>query len=276
MKKRGNSLCVKIILVVLGCCFLYPLVWMFLMSFKEKAEVTVNPFGLPKIWDMGNYKAAIEAFDYIRAFGNSVAYTIGTCVVTIILASMVAYAIARTRYRFAKQTLLLFTMGLVVPVNVVMIPLYNMILDLGLKGSVWSMILPYSAFQLPASVLMFYAFLRGIPVELEEAADLDGCNLFKKFFYVIVPCIKPAISTRFVLIFLNIWNEFTLALVLANKTEMRPLPIALQSFFVSNTGTPDWGVIGAAMMLTSIPSILIYAFGNKGIENALTASSGLK
>lgn len=276
MKKDGNSLIIRIILVLLGIGFLYPLLWMLLLSFKEKAEVTINPFGLPQVWDFGNYKTALEAFDFVRAFANSMIYTIGTCLLTIFLASMVAYAIARTKYRFANQTLFLFTMGLVIPVNVVMIPLYSMILDLGLKGSIWSMILPYTAFQIPASVLMIYAFLRGIPRELEEAAELDGCNLFRIFFNIILPILKPALTTRFVLIYLNVWNEFTLALVVANQVEMRPLPIALQSFFVSNTGTPDWGVIGAAMILTSVPSIIIYAFGNKGIENALTASSGMK
>lgn len=276
MKKKENSLPVRIILIILGLGFLFPLVWMFLLSFKEKTEVTINPFGLPNEWIFTNYKTAFEAFDFWQALGNSLTYTLGTCVLTLLLGSMIAYAIARTKFRFANQTLFLFTMGLVIPVNVVMIPLYTLILDLGLKGSDWSLILPYTAFQLPSTVLMLFAFLRGIPHELEEAAELDGANIFRKFFQIILPVLKPALTTRFVLIYLNIWNEFTLALVVANKMEMRPLPIALQSFFVQNTGTPHWGVIGAAMILTSLPSILIYTFGNKGIENALTASAGMK
>lgn len=276
MRKRKTGISAKIILVVLGISFLFPLVWMLLLSFKAKEEVTINPFGLPKEWIFTNYSAALEQFDFLTALANSLIYTLGTCILTLILGSMIAYAIARTRYRFSKQTLFLFTMGLVIPISVVMIPLYTMILKLGLKGTVWSMILPYTAFQLPSTVLMLYAFLRGIPREPEEAAEIDGCGIFGKFFRIILPMLKPALSTRFVLIYMTIWNEFTLALVVANKLSMRPLPIALQSFFVSTTGTPHWGVIGAAMIITSLPSILMYTFGNKGIDNALTATSGMK
>lgn len=276
VKKKNKNLLTSIVLSVLGLSFMYPLVWMFLLSFKEKTEVTTNPFGLPAIWHPENYVAAMKQFDFMLALTNSIIYTMGTCVVTIVLGSMVAYAVTRTRFRLSNQLLFLFTLGLVIPISVVMIPLYSMILGLGLKGSIWSMILPYSAFQLPSTVLMISAFLRGIPTEIEEAAEIDGCGIFGKFFRVILPSLKPAVSTRFVMIYMTIWNEFTLALVVANKLSMRPLPIALNSFFVSTTGTPHWGVIGAAMILTSLPSIIMYTIGNRGIENALTAGSGMK
>ena len=274
MRLRKNI--ANALMTVLGMTFLFPLAWMILMSFKSGTEIYVNPFGLPRKWVLTNYKAGFNSFNFLQALGNSLKYTLGTCFVTLFLGSMVAYALTRMNWRHSGKVLVFLSMGLVVPVNVVMIPLYSMINDMGLKGTALSMILPYSAFALASTVLMLHAFLRGIPPELEEAAAIDGCNVYRCFFSIIVPVIKPALITRFVLIFLNTWNEFTLAIVLANRALTRPLPVALQSFFTSLIGIPDWGVIGAVMVMASIPSTLLYTFGNRQLENALTAGDILK
>lgn len=276
MRKKANSIILKIVLIILGIGFLFPLYWTVLLSFKEKTEIYVNPFGVPYIWDYLNYETAAESINFIRALGNSLVYTVGTCILTLLFGSMIAYVIARTKFRHGPKLLLMFTMGLVIPVNVVMIPLYSMILNMGLKGTAWSLILPYTAFQIPSTVLMLYAFLRALPSELEEAAALDGAGLYRTFFQIILPLLTPALSTRFILIFQNVWNEFSLSLVLANTPDRRPLPIALLTFFVETIGTPDWGVIGAAMVLCSVPSVIIFLFGSKNLENALTVNAGMK
>lgn len=276
MSKKANSIILKIVLIFLGIGFLFPLYWTVLLSLKEKTEVYVNPFGLPYAWDILNYETAAESINFFKALGNSMVYTLGTCILTLLFGSMIAYVIARTKFRHGSKLLMMFTMGLVIPVNVVMIPLYSIIFKMGLKGTIWSLILPYTAFQIPSTVLMLYAFLRALPSELEEAAALDGANIYRTFFQIIMPLLTPALTTRFILVFQNVWNEFSLSLVLANTTDRRPLPIALLSFFVETIGTPDWGVIGAAMVLCSVPSVIIFMFGSKNLENALTVNSGMK
>lgn len=276
MQKKRNAIFIKILLILLGIGFLFPLYWMLMMSFKNHLEITVNPFGLPKEWIFTNYAKALEKMRFLQALKNSLIYTTGTCLLALTLGAMAAYAISRMGWKYENHARTVFMMGLVIPMQLVMIPLYTIVHNLGLKNSALGVILPYTAFQLPSTILMFYAFLRGIPKELEEAARIDGCNVYQCFLKIILPTLKPALATRFVLIFMNIWNEYNLALILANTSSKTPLTIELNKFFVTLVGSPNWGYIGAAMILSSLPAIIVYTFGNRQIENALTVGAILK
>lgn len=275
MANKIKSWAAKISLVLLGFSFLFPLYWMVNLSFKSKSEVYDNPFGLPIQWVFDNYSKVLEKYDFFKYMGNSAIYTFGTAILTIVLGSMLAYCISRMRWKFANKALFYITAGLIIPVQVAILPLYTMMGTLGLRGSRWSLILPYSAFAMGSCVLMLNAFFRGLPKELEEAACLDGCNVYQCFIRIIMPIVKPALATQFVLIAMNTWNEFFLALIFAGKESMRPLTVGLLDFFTS-IGVADWGQIGAAMIMSSIPTILIYCFGNKQIEKALTVGAVLK
>lgn len=276
MQKKRNAIFIKILLILLGISFLFPLYWMLMMSFKNHLEITVNPFGLPKEWIFTNYAKALEKMRFLPALKNSLIYTTGTCLLALTLGAMAAYSISRMGWKYENHARTVFMMGLVIPMQLVMIPLYTIVHNLGLKNSALGVILPYTAFQLPSTILMFYAFLRGIPKELEEAARIDGCNVYQCFLKIILPTLKPALATRFVLIFMNIWNEYNLALILANTSYKTPLTIELNKFFVTLVGSPNWGYIGAAMILSSLPAIIVYTFGNRQIENALTVGAILK
>lgn len=266
---------VKVLLVLTGISFLYPMFWMLITSFKGKSEFYVNPFGFPGEWFPENYVHAMEQLDILKYSTNSIIYTVGTCMITLLFGSMLAYSITRMKFRFSNQVTLYLSVGLVIPIQVVMIPLYMMIMKMGLKGSRLGLILPYSGFQMASTVLMLSAFLVTLPRELEEAAAIDGCNVYQAYFKIIFPAIKPAVITRGMFIFISIWNEFSIAQVLGNSEKLRPIPIALQGFFLS-VGVSHWGLIGAAVVVTSLPAVLIYCFGNKQIENALTAGAVLK
>ncbi|MDF2596855.1 MAG: binding-protein-dependent transport system inner rane component [Clostridia bacterium] len=275
MRQKIGDYLIKIVLFILGCSFLFPLFWMLNLSFKSKSEVYNNPFGLPQEWVFSNYGEALKTFDFFKYLNNSFIYTLGTALITIFLGSMLAYCVSRMQWRFADHVILYLTMGLIIPVQVVVIPLYMMIDTFGLKGSRMSLILPYASFALASCVLMLNAFFRGLPKELEEAASIDGCNVYQCFFQIILPIVKPALATQFVLIFMSTWNEFFLAFILAGKESLRPLPVGLLSFFTS-IGVSHWGLIGAAMIMCSIPTVIVYCFGNKQIENSLTAGAVLK
>jgi raffinose/stachyose/melibiose transport system permease protein len=188
---------------------------------------------------------------------------------------MFAYCVSRMNWKFKNAALTYVSLGLIIPVQVVIIPLLIMVKNMGLKGTHMGLILPYSAFALSSCILMLYAFFRTLPKELEEAACIDGCNIYQTYFRIIVPTIKPAIATQFTLIFMNTYNEFFLAFILGADDKIRSLPVGLLNFFVS-IGVAHWGQIGAAMVITSIPTVLIYLFGNEQIENALTAGAILK
>ncbi len=275
MKQKTIKILVGVILVAIGITFLFPLYWMVNLSFKSRSEVYDNPFGLPIKWVFNNYGDALEKFNFLRYLSNSLIYSVGTIFLTIILGSMFAYCVSRMNWKYKNAALSYISMGLIVPVQVVIIPLLIMVGKMGLKGTHLGLILPYAAFALSSCILMLYAFFRTLPKELEEAACIDGCNIYQTFFKIIIPAIKPALSTQVVLIFMNTYNEFFLAFILAADDKIRPLPVGLLNFFVS-IGVSHWGQIGAAMIITSIPTVIIYMLGSEQIENALTAGAILK
>lgn len=274
MKKR-RRIFASAVMVIIGASFLFPMYWMLNLSFKSKSEVYVNPFGLPKEWVFNNYADALAKFNFLRYLSNSLIYSISTIIITILFGSMFAYCISRMRWKYKSFALNYIALGLVVPAQVVIIPIMIMTRGLGLKGTHLGLILPYSAFALSSCVLMLYAFFRSLPMELEEAACIDGCNIYQTFFRIIIPVIKPALSTQCVLIFMNIYNEFFLAFILGAEDRIRPLTVGLLNFFVS-IGVSHWGQIGAAMIITSLPTIIVYIIGNEQIEDALTAGAILK
>ncbi len=266
---------VNALMILTGISFLFPLFWMINLSFKSKSDVYDNPFGLPKLWVFNNYSDALEKFSFVKYLSNSLIYSVSTIVITVFFGSMFAYCLSRMNWKYKGFALSYIAMGLVVPAQVVIIPILIMTRDIGLKGTHLSLILPYSAFALSSCVLMLYAFFRGLPKELEEAACIDGCNIYQTFFRIVLPVIKPAIATQCVLIFMNTYNEFFLAFILAAEDKIRPLTVGLLNFFVS-IGVSHWGQIGAAMIITSLPTIIVYMIGNEQIEGALTAGAILK
>lgn len=265
---------VRFLLIITGVSFLYPLFWMINTSLKNKSEVFDNPFGLPRVLDMTNYTEVMEGFTFFKYFGNSVIYVAGTIVLTLILGSTLAYCLARMGWKYSKFFLTYIAMGLIVPVQVVIIPLYIMLRFLQIKDTYFGLIIPYSAFALASCVLMLYAFFKSLPKELEEAACIDGCSVYTSFIRIILPLIKPAVATQITLIFINYWNEFFFAFIIAGN-DFRPLPVGLLSYFVG-IGVQDWGKIAAAMLITSLPTIIIFLFGSEAIENALSINGGMK
>ena len=263
------------LMILMGISFLFPMYWMLNISFKTKSEVYNNPFGLPEQWVFNNYGDALEKFNFPRYLANSVIYSVGTIIITVFFGSMLAYCFSRMDWKRKNLALSYISMGRIIPSQVVIIPLLIMTRDLGLKGTHMGLILPYSAFALSSCVLMLYAFFRSLPRELEEAACIDGCSIYQTYFRIIMPIIKPAIATQCVLIFMNTYNEFFLAFILGAEDKIRPLTVGLLNFFVS-IGVSHWGQIGAAMIITSLPTILVYIIGNEQIENALTAGAILK
>jgi ABC-type sugar transport system, permease component len=275
MRNRAFRIVIRMLLIIIGIFFIFPLYWMLNMSFKSKEEFYVTPFALPKQWITDNYINAFQSYNFLVYFKNSLIYTAGTLVLILFLGSMLAYCLSRMEWRFSKYALSYISLGLVIPVNVVMIPLFIMIIDLNIQNTYMGLIIPLFAFGLSACVLMLYAFFRSLPKELEEAACIDGCNVYQSYFRIILPIIKPAIATQCVLIFMNVWNEFPLSYILVTKEAFRPLTVGLANFFME-IGVTDWGLIGAAMILSSLPTMIVYASASEQIENALTAGAILK
>lgn len=254
---------------------IYPLVWMVFYSFKNNDEIFVkNPFGFPSTLRVENYINAWSNYNMPAYFLNSIIVSFTTVFFTISLSLMFSYATARMKWRFSNVARIYVMAGMFIPVQIILVPLVIMMQKLGLSNSLWSLIIPYTAFEFGFSSVVFYGFLRNIPFELEEAAAIDGANIYVTFFKIIVPMVKPAIATMVTFIFLFSWNEFTMALILISKESLKTLPLGLITF--QGQFSTDWGGMGAAMVIASIPTIIVYLLFNQEVEKALTVGSSVK
>ncbi|WP_318628376.1 carbohydrate ABC transporter permease [Paenibacillus polymyxa] len=253
----------------------YPLFWMVSYSFKNNDEIFVsNPFGLPTHFRYENYINAWMQFNIPRYFLNSLVVSTISTLFILLLALMFAFAVARMRWRFRSAVRTYMIIGMFMPLQVIMIPLAILVRDFHLTNTYGALILPYIAIGLPFSSMIFYGFLTAIPKEIEEAACMDGANIYRLFLKIIMPLALPAIATVAIFQFLNNWNEFTLAYILISDENMKTLPLGL--LFFQGSYSTDWGAMGAVMTMASLPMVLVYLFLSEQVERAMTVGSAVK
>ena len=255
---------------------LYPLIWMLFYSLKDNNEIFVtNPFGLPKEFRWENYVNAWTKYDVPSYFINSVLVAAGTAALTIFVALLFTYATARMRWKGQNAVHAFVGMGMFIPIQAILIPVVKVVQHVGILGTRWSLILPYAAMNLAFACMVYYGFLKGLPIELEEATCIDGANIFQTFFMIICPLVKPATATIAIYVFLSAWNEFTLANVLVGReVGLKTLPLGV--LFFQGQFTTDWGGMGATMVIASLPAVIVYALFSEQVENAMTIGGAVK
>ncbi len=274
-KLTVSDIIYKVFLWVYALISLYPLIWMAFNSFKNNNEIfESNPFGIPTVLRIENYTNALSQYNVPRYFVNSLVVSIVTVALTIILGLMFSYATARMKWKFQGVAKVYVAMGMFIPIQALFIPIFLLINDMNLSNTYFSLILPYTAFNLAFTTLVFYGFLRGIPIELEEAACIDGAGIFRTFFSIIVPTVKPAIATLIIFTFLQAWNEFPLALVLISEESMKTLPLGI--LFFQGSFSTEWGPMAATMVIASLPTVLIYILFSSQVEKAMTIGGAVK
>ncbi len=270
-KIKKSAVALHTLLFGVALIQLYPLIWMILFSLKDNTEnFYTNIMGLPQIWRWENYINAFSG-DLSMYFLNSVFYTAATIIVSGILSAMAAYAITRMKWKFNNFTLALFLLGIMVPIHAALLPLYIVLDKIGIMDSYWALLIPYIAFAIPMNIFILTGFLRSIPRELEEAAFIDGCGIYMMFFRIILPIIKPALATISIFTFLGTWNELMFANTFVNSSQYRTLTVGIMSF--AGQYSTDWGLIGAGMVIATLPTILIYFLLSKQVQDSLTAGA---
>ena len=253
----------------------YPLIWMVFYSLKTNNEIFIsNPFGPPTSLRIENYEMALSAFNVPVYFMNSIIVSVATVAITLTFAVMFGYATARLQWRGRDLARLFVVLGLFIPAEVILIPIAQLIRDLGLNDSRAGLIVPYVAFNLAFASLIFYGFCRTIPLQMEEAAFIDGASMKQSFVSIILPLLKPAMATSLIFIFLAAWNEFTLSLIIIRSEALKTLPLGLLRFrgeFATN-----WGATGAALTLASIPTVVLYLIISQHVEKALTIGARME
>ena len=273
-----NKLARRIITFLLGILVfttLYPVYWLFVNSFRHTEQiVTGDTFGLPNELYLGNYYDAIVNRGVFRYFTNSVIYTLVTIAFTVVISTMLAYALTRMKWKYKKQGMSIAMLGILLPSQIVVIPVFMLMRTVKLVDNPVSIILVVSAFNIGISTMIASGFLKGIPYEMEEAAVMDGCGILRLFFRIIFPLLKSPIAAMSIYIFLNSWNEFIYSLVLLSSDEIKTLPLMLLGY--STRSGNNFGGLFAAMVITSLIPILIYQFFSKQVEKAISASAAMK
>ena len=263
---------IDVFLIIWAIINLFPIYFMFTFSLKSNEEIFgKNIVGLPKNWLWSNYTAALNTGSMGLYFFNSILVTTLAIAISIMAAMMACYAITRIKWRFSKLTNAFFMLGLTIPIQASIVPVYVVMSKAHWLNKYSTLIIPYSAFALSMAILICTGFMSEIPYALDEAARIDGCGLFRTFFTIILPLMKPAVSTVGIYSYLQCWNEFMFANVFISDSAHRTLPVGIKA--LSGQHTTDWGPIGAALVIATFPSLIVYLFLSRKIQASFIAGA---
>ena len=251
---------------------LFPVYWMFTFSLKNNEEIFgSNVVGLPKHWLWSNYTSALGTGKMGVYFLNSVIVATATILITLAVALMATFALTRLIWKQRKKLNKFFMLGLTIPIHASIVPVYVTLSRLHMLNTYWALIIPYSAFSLSMAILVCTGFMNEIPRELDESACIDGCGVWSIFFKIIVPLMKPAVATVGIYTFLQCWNELMFANIFVSSGALRTLPVGVQQ--LSGQYTTAWGPIGAALVVATFPTLFIYIFLSKRIQESFIAGA---
>lgn len=266
-KKRISSLAKHIVCILLSLIVITPFYMVIVNSFKTKSEAARMSLSLPAEWHFETYLEVIEDANLIQGFVNSLTYALIATTVGVIGCAMAAFVMSRNRTRMNILLYYFVVCGLFFPVNYV--TLVKVLQTVELANTKPGIIIAYTSSMIPFCVFTIRNFISSVPVELDEAAVIDGAGPLKLFFKVIVPLMKPTLVTCFILQFMGIWSDFMTPLYLSNSSKMYPMTMAVYQFFGKNKNW--WHYIFADIVLTCIPVLLVYMIGQKYIVGGMTA-----
>lgn len=274
-KKLFKSVLHLLMLLVITALFVYPFWWMLVNSLNTAAQVFGKPTLLPVSWRWRNYVEIFQVQPFARHFFNSVLVAVVGTVGNILISSLSGYGFARLRFPGRNVLFILILTALMMPIEVIIVPLFFQMLQWGLNDSLIPlMLIPIFGAQGAFSAFMFRQFFVTVPLELEEAAKLDGLGAFGTFWHIMLPIAKPVIASGAILAFLAAWNTYLEPLVFTSSVENFTLPLSLNNFNDAY-GQPQWNLQMAATTVSILPIMLVYLFFQEKVTDAMV-NSGLK
>jgi raffinose/stachyose/melibiose transport system permease protein len=271
MKKRFNILMLPkhFLLWLYAFVSLAPLSIMVLNSFRTTQQMAKEPLGLPDGLNMGSYQKAWVTASFETYFLNSMFVTVTSVFLGTAVSLLAAYVFARSKRKVFVWLEGLFLSGLLLPVFLAILPIFYLFDALGLISNLGGLILVYAALSIPFSSFILAAFFRQLPIELEEAARIDGAGHFRTFFFILLPLVRPAIATVVVFRFVPIWNDFFYPLMLMRDRASYTLPVGLTRFF--GEYQTDWATLFAGLTIATIPLVILFLIASKQLVAGLTA-----
>ena len=259
-------------LVLVAIIWIAPFIFIFFTSLKSNGEVMASSaFAPPVNVHTPNYTGAWDRGNFSTTLWNSVIITFVKVPLGLLISAMAAYALARIRLRWQKGLLLFVLFGTMIPFQVMLAPLFTLVNSLGLINTYVGIILPYLAFGVPYQVFILQGFFRAVPRELSEAALIDGASHITVFRRIFLPISIPVLSALLILDFVSTWNEFAMALVILQDSDMWTLPLGLMSF--QGQFSNDYGQLNAAIVMTVLPAIIVYLIFQRYFVSGLTSGA---
>lgn len=261
--------------LLLGMWLLFTVVligWIILASLSTTKEVFANEL-LHSGFHFDNYLRVLQKHKMGVYFGNSLIYSIAGCVGVILIASPAAYVLARITFRGKRLVNNIFVISMSIPSVMLILPLFKMATSAGLIGSRWTLIILYICINVPFGVFFLTGFFLSLPTALEEAAQIDGCTPDKAFWKIMFPLAQPGIVTLTIFNFINIWNEYFMALIFANKTELRTVSTGLQAIVQAMKYSGDWAGLFAGVVIVFLPTFILYLFLSNKIIAGVTGGA---
>ncbi|MET3547493.1 raffinose/stachyose/melibiose transport system permease protein [Paenibacillus favisporus] len=265
---RWGTLVTEIIMVLVALLFLVPFYFLFVNSVKTFGDLLTNSASWPKTFEWHNYSRAWDITNFPSALWNSLVITVVSNVLLALFSAMASYRMVRHNTRFNRFLFMIFVAAMVIPFQSIMIPLVKVTSSLGLMNSIPGLIACYLGFGVPMTVFLFHGFVKSIPLEIEEAATVDGTNIYGTFFRIVVPLMKPMFVTVIILNTLWIWNDYLLPSLVLQSPDLRTIPIATFAFF--GQFTKQWDLALPALVLGILPVIVFFLAMQKYIVEGIT------
>lgn len=266
--KKIGKVVLWIVLVAVAVIQLFPLVWLVDFSLCSSNEMFTNGLLIipEKIrWD--NYVKAFVDGNFLHYLRNSVLINVLAVVLVVMISIMAAFACQRMKWKWSGLVSTVLVMGMMIPIHATLLPNYKIYSTLNLTDSIWALLIPYVAFSMPQGIFLMTGFIQSIPKELEEAAVMDGCGIYRIVFQIITPLLKPSIATVAIMTFLNNWNEFMMASTYLSTPTWKTLPFSVLEF--TGEYSSNYAVQFAVMALTAAPAVIVYVVLNKHITKGV-------
>jgi raffinose/stachyose/melibiose transport system permease protein len=267
--KWGNPFTYFIALLFIAVT-LAPVLYIVVGGFRTNSQITTSPAGLPHPWVVSNYINVLTSTTFWGEFGNSAIVALVTTIGTVVLGVMVSFVLARYEFKFKGAMYSLFAAGLMFPLVIAITPLYIVIKDLGLIDNLMGVAIPQIAFALPTTVIILVPFLKAIPMEIEEAASIDGASRLGFFFRMVIPLSLPGVVTVAILAFIGAWNNYVLPLYILNTQANFTLPLGVQAF--SSQYSQDTAKVLAFTSLSMLPALIFFSIFQRRIVGGLTGA----
>ena len=274
MKNKKSEIAMIVILTVISVLFIAPIIIVFMNSFKSKLYINSTPFALPNadsFVKMANYGEGLIKTGFIQAFFITLFITVASVFFIVVLTSMTAWYLVRVKSRFTKVMYYLFAFAMIVPFQMEMFTL-SKIANMLHMGNPWGLIVIYLGFGAGLSVFMFTGFMKSIPLEIEEAAMIDGCTPIQTFFKVVLPIAKPTCVTVTILQAMWIWNDYLLPSLVLDQRKYKTVPMAVQ-YLKGGYGSVDMGAMMGTLVLAIVPIIIFYLFCQRYIIEGVVAGA---